>query len=72
MIAFVKDEGSNLRTMVVALQSIMNYEVLKLSQVYEGAYFGHVMFKACQYVTNDDKVVVGSTLVSVKDVQVDL
>jgi hypothetical protein len=27
------------------------------------------MFKACQYVTNDDKVFMGSILVSVKDVQ---
>jgi hypothetical protein len=24
--------------------------------VYAGTYFGHVMFKACQYATNDDKV----------------
>lgn len=69
VIAFVKDEGINLGTMVVALRSIINYDPLKLSQVYEGACFGHVMFKMCQCVTNDDKVVVGLILVNVKDVQ---
>jgi len=38
---------------------------LKLQWIYEAIYFGHVMFKVCQYATNDDKVVVG--LVSVNN-----
>jgi hypothetical protein len=33
--------------------------------VYEGTYFGHVMPKAGQHTTNDDKVFMGPTLVSV-------
>jgi hypothetical protein len=40
--------------------------------VYEGTYFGHVMFKACQYATNDDKVSTLYTLVNVKDFQTGL
>jgi hypothetical protein len=38
-------------------------------QVYEGTCFGHVMSKTCQYVTNDDKVSMGLTLVNVKKIQ---
>jgi len=35
--------------------------------VYEGTYFGHVTPKIGQHTTNDDKVFVGLTLVSVKN-----
>jgi hypothetical protein len=34
--------------------------------VYESTCFGHVMSKAYQYATNDDKVSMGQTLVNVK------
>jgi len=47
VLAFVKDEGNKLRTMVVELQSIVDYEPLNLFQVFEDICFGHVMFKAC-------------------------
>jgi hypothetical protein len=53
--------------MAVALQSIVDYEPLKLFQVYEGTCFEHVMFKACQYATNDDKKFIGLRSVNVKD-----
>jgi hypothetical protein len=33
--------------MAVTLQSIIDYEPLKLLQVYEGTWFGHVMSKMC-------------------------
>jgi hypothetical protein len=69
VIAFVKHEGDNLGTMATTLQSIINCEPLKLLWVYKGICFGHVMFKTCQYATNDDKVSVGLTLVNVKDAQ---
>jgi hypothetical protein len=60
VIAFRKDEGiNNLITMVATLHSIIDYEPLKIFRVYEGTCFGHVISKACQYVTNDDKVFVG-------------
>jgi hypothetical protein len=69
VIVFVKDEGNNLGTMATTLQSIINYELLNLLWVYEGTCFGHVMFKLCQYVLNDDKVSMGLILVNGKDVQ---
>jgi hypothetical protein len=62
----VKNEGNNLGTMIVALRSIIDYELFKLLQVYEGTCFMHVMFKACQYGMNDEKVSVGLILVNVK------
>jgi hypothetical protein len=45
---------------------------LKLLWDYEGICFGHVMFKVCQYGTNDDQVSMGLTLVTLKEVQVNL
>jgi hypothetical protein len=72
VIAFVKHEGNNLGTMATTLQLIINCELLKLLRVYEGTCFGHVMSKMCQYAMNVDKVLVGLTLVNVKDVQIGL
>ncbi len=67
MIIFVKYEGNNLGTLFITLRSIIDCELLKLLWVYESTCFGHVMFKTCQYATNDDKISMGLTLVSVKD-----
>jgi hypothetical protein len=67
VIAFVKDEGTNLSIMVTTMHSIINYEPLKILRVYEGTCFGHVMSKACQYATNDDKISIGLKNVSVKE-----
>jgi hypothetical protein len=72
VIMFVKNEGNNLGTMGTTLRSIIDCELLKFLWVYEGICFVHVMFKACQYVMNDDKVLVGLSLVNVKDVQTSL
>jgi len=69
MIAFVKDEGSNLMFMAIALCSIIDCRLLKLQQVYKGMCFGHIMFKAYQYVTNDEKVITSLKQVNVKAAQ---
>jgi len=66
VIAFVKDEDTNLSTMATTMHSIIDYEPLKIHRVYEGTCFGHVMSKTCQYATNDDKIFVGLRNVSVK------
>jgi hypothetical protein len=58
--------------MATTLWSIIDCELLKLLQVYEGTCFGLVMSKMCQYETNDNKVLVGLTLVNVKDAQIGL
>ncbi len=71
-LAFVKYEVRNLGFMVMTLQSIVDCKPLKILYVYEGICFGHIMFKYYQYATNDDKVYVKLTLVSVKDSHVGL
>ncbi len=58
--------------MATALCFIIICQPLTFNHVYEGAYFGHVMSKVCQYVTNDDKVSKGLMQVNVKDAQVAL
>jgi hypothetical protein len=47
VIVVVKNEGNKIETMIVALQSIIDYEPLKIFQVHEGNYFRHVMAKGC-------------------------
>ncbi len=54
----MKDEGNTLGSMAMTLQFIVDCEPLKMLRVYIGTCFGHVMSKACQYATNDDKVLV--------------
>jgi hypothetical protein len=47
VIVVVKMEGNKIETMVVALQSIIDCEPLKIFQVHEDNYSKHVMAKAC-------------------------
>ncbi len=56
LIAYVKDERSNLNAMINALKSIVNCESLELKESFEGICFGHVFSKACQYGTTKEKV----------------
>ncbi len=67
VIAFVKDESSNLIVMATTLQLIVDCEPLKLLSGYEDTCFGHVMSTTCQYVINDDKISIGLKSVSVRD-----
>jgi hypothetical protein len=69
VIAFVKDEGTNLCAMATTLHSIVDCEPLKILKVYEGTCFGHVMSKAHQYATNDELLFFGLKNVSVKEPQ---
>ncbi len=55
--------------MATTMHSIIDYEPLKILKVYEGTWFGHVMSKACQYATIDDKVFVGLRNVNVKEAE---
>jgi len=66
VLAFVKDEGKNLGSMTVTLWFTGECKPLKISWVYEGTCFEHVMSKVCHYATNDDKAYVRITLVNVK------
>ncbi len=42
IIAYAKDEGSNLITMTTTLKSSVKCEVLGLDESFQGNYFGHV------------------------------
>jgi hypothetical protein len=56
VIAYVKDEGSNLTIMTITLKWIVKCEVLGLNESFQGICFAYSFFKACQYATIDEKV----------------
>lgn len=72
MIAFVIYESGKLTFRMIILHSIFDYEHLKTLRIYEGTHFGHMMFEACQYATNNDDIPIGLKHVNVKDAQVGL
>jgi len=47
LIAYVKDERSNLITIITTLKSIIKCEVLSLDESFQGIFFGHISSKAC-------------------------
>jgi hypothetical protein len=47
VIAYVKDEGSNLSTLTSALTSVVTCSPLQLTSSFVGSCFGHAMSKAC-------------------------
>jgi hypothetical protein len=66
IIAYVKDEGSNLNTMTTILKSIVCWDKLGLEENFQGVYFGHTFSKAYQYVTIENKVCKYLEYVSIK------
>ncbi len=67
--AYVKDEGSNFWIMTIALTFVVSSKVLGLVEPLTWSCWGHVMSKSCQYATNDSKVFIGLTLISIKECQ---
>jgi hypothetical protein len=51
IIFYVKDERSNLNTMIVALKVVISYNNLSLEESYQSTCFGHAFSKAYQYAT---------------------
>jgi hypothetical protein len=45
-----------MNVMIIILKSIVSCECFGLWESWPGSYFDHAFFKACQYVTIDDKV----------------
>jgi hypothetical protein len=66
IIAYVKNEGSNLNTMVSVFKVVVKCEVLGLKENFQGTCLEHVFSKACQYATNNEKVCKGLKYVSIK------
>jgi hypothetical protein len=56
LIAYVKEKGNNLTTTTSTLCSIIDFEPLRFIKVHESTCFERVVFKACQYTINDNKV----------------
>ncbi len=46
IIAYVKDEGSNVNTLTNALKSIVKCETLGFENNFQGTCFGHVFFQS--------------------------
>jgi hypothetical protein len=63
-------EGINLVSMTTTLKFVISCEALSLLVPFDGACFGHVMSKASQHATNDDKISKNLALISVKSTQV--
>jgi len=47
IIAFVKDEGTNLNAMISTLMSIISYDIMGSEESFNKSCFGHVFCKAC-------------------------
>jgi hypothetical protein len=56
IIVYVKDEGSNLNTMTIALKFVVKCEVLGLDEKFQGACFGHAFSKACHILLLTKKI----------------
>jgi hypothetical protein len=72
VIAYMKDEGTNLNTFTNILISIVSCVALMLPQPYANSYFGHVVSKCFEYAINDLKICVAMKEVSIKDAHVSL
>jgi hypothetical protein len=68
VIAYVKDESSNLNTLATTLTSIVTYAPLQLKEPLASFCFGHVMSKTCQYATIHTKFCVNMKEVLLKNV----
>jgi hypothetical protein len=62
IIAYVKNEGSNLNTLTNALTSVVFYSPLQLACPFVGSCFGHAMF----FATNDIKMCAEFSKVNLK------
>jgi hypothetical protein len=67
IIAYVKNERSNLNILTFALTFIVSCFIFQLACPFVGSCFGHAMSKVAQYATDDNKVCVGFFKVSLKE-----
>jgi hypothetical protein len=72
IIAFVKDEGVNLNAMTFIARSIVNCDILRLKESFNGNCFGHVLSMGCQYGIIEEKVCKNMKFVLIKNAQFDI
>jgi len=56
IIVDMKDEMSNLNFMIIVLKFVVSCEALTLEKSFQWTHFGHVISKACQYFTANEKI----------------
>jgi len=69
IIAYVKDNGSNLHTCANALNFVVSCSNLGLLEPFDGSCFGHAFLKECQYIITYDKVCICLNYASIKAIQ---
>jgi hypothetical protein len=72
ILAYVKDEGSNLATCVQVLKVVVSCVNVDTTKPFDGYCFGHMLSKVCQYVTSDKKVACGLLYAFIKISQVNV
>jgi hypothetical protein len=72
IMAYVKDEGSNLATCAQALKAYVFCIDLDTTKPFDGYCFGRTLSKVCQYVTSDEKATCGLPYAFIKSTQVDV
>jgi hypothetical protein len=68
ILTHVKDESNNLKTMTSVLTFSFFCELLGLTTPFIRSYWGYAMSKCFQYATDDIKVSIGLTSISIKNV----
>jgi hypothetical protein len=66
IIAYVKDQGTNLNFMTTTLKFVVNCEVLRLEESFNGIYFGRAFSKTCEYAIVEKRVCTDLKYVSIK------
>ncbi len=65
----MKDKGSNLNTLISALEFVIKCETLGLEESFQGTSYGHVFSKVCQYAKIDETIYKSLKYVSIKSIQ---
>jgi hypothetical protein len=59
----------DLNIIIIHLNSIVSCDILSLAKKFQGTYFGHAFFKACEYDLVNEKICKGLKYVYVKTTQ---
>jgi hypothetical protein len=71
ILAYVKDEGSNLQTYANVLNYVVSCVNLAMMEPFDGSCFGHALPKVCHYAINE-KVAQGLSYASIKPTQANI
>jgi hypothetical protein len=66
ILAYVKDEGSNIQTYANALNYVISCVNLAMMEPFVGSCFGHALSKVCHYPITNEKVAQGLSYASIK------